>query len=571
MTTFRGTGEPSTYVISITPFNRDRSFDESGVRSHLRRLRDAGIGVYVGGGGSGEGFAMSEAEHRRLLEIAVEELKGKVPVRAMGTEPRLASQMIDYVRVAGAAGVDAAQIYSLDQGHGHQPSKDEIRTYFTDILDAVDVPSVISTHQSVGYLIPVDLINELVDHYPHVVGINCSTGDMRYLIELVDTVGDRVEIHVGGPFQALSALSLGATGYLSSEGNLAPRLCVSVIDSFAKRDLAHVFDSYACCRTAFECALRPRGHQSHQSGADPTRPGGWLPTPTATRRLGAGRRRVDHARPQARSSDHRRLVSQGRLTRRTRSRIHPTPHKNGGNLMDPNQQRREAELSRRRVLQLGAAGALALPTLSGLLVVCGDDGGSGTSEPSPTGGGTAPATTVARDLADQTAILKFGQMRGEYYDPIRSVAVEYVQLNCIFDTLLSLSRTDSTIQPRLATEWSVTGNRLRLKLRSGVTFQDGTPFNAEAVKFSMERVLNDAASNTKARLANVSAIEVVDPTTVDIVMKTAAPGPLLIQLTDRPGMIVSPTAVKAAGDQRGVQQEAGRRRHVQARRRLAPA
>ena len=74
--------------------------------------------------------------------------------------------------------------------------------------------------------------------------------------------------------------------------------------------------------------------------------------------------------------------------------------------MDPNQSLREAELSRRRVLQLGAAGALALPTLSGLLVVCGDDGGSGTSEPSPTGGGTAPATTVARDLADQTAILE---------------------------------------------------------------------------------------------------------------------------------------------------------------------
>ena len=76
------------------------------------------------------------------------------------------------------------------------------------------------------------------------MGINCSTGDVRYLIELIDTVGDRVEIHVGGPFQALPALSLGATGYLSSEGNLPPKLCVSVIDSFTKGDLAGAFDSY---------------------------------------------------------------------------------------------------------------------------------------------------------------------------------------------------------------------------------------------------------------------------------------------------------------------------------------
>jgi 4-hydroxy-tetrahydrodipicolinate synthase len=163
----------------------------------------------------------------------------------MGTEPRLASQMVDYVSVAKTAGVDATQIYSLDQGHGHQPSNDEIRTYFTDILDSVDLPSVISTHQSVGYLIPVSLLAELVDRYPHVVGINCSTADMRYLIDLIDTVGDRVEIHVGGPFQAVAALSLGATGYLSSEGNLAPKLCVSVIDRFAKGDLAGTFDSYA--------------------------------------------------------------------------------------------------------------------------------------------------------------------------------------------------------------------------------------------------------------------------------------------------------------------------------------
>jgi len=244
-TDYRGSGAPSTYVISITPFAQDRSFDEPAVRGHLRRLASAGIGVYVGGGGSGEGFAMSVDEHRRLLDIAVDELKGKVPVRAMGIEPRMASQMVDYVQMAKAAGVDGAQIYSLDQGHGHQPTSDEIESYFTDILDAIDMPSVISTHQSVGYLIPVPLLARFVDRYPHVVGINCSTGDMRYLIEVIDTVGDRVEVHVGGPFQALSALSLGATGYLSSEGNLAPRLCVSVIDNFAKRDLAATFDAYA--------------------------------------------------------------------------------------------------------------------------------------------------------------------------------------------------------------------------------------------------------------------------------------------------------------------------------------
>src|SRR2546423_2224811 len=154
---------------------------------------------------------------------------------------------------------------------------------------------------------------------------------------------------------------------------------------------------------------------------------------------------------------------------------------------------------------MGAAGAVAVPSLSALLTACG-----GKSSP---GGSTAPTTVGTK--ADPTAILRFGQMRGESFDPIRLVAVEYLQLNVLFDTLLSISRDDGSVQPRLATEWSVTSDAIRLKLRPGVTFQDGTPFNADAVKFSMERGMKDPASNIKARFSNVSAVNVVDPMTVD--------------------------------------------------------
>ena len=82
--------KPSTFVISITPFDAAGNLDEGAFRSHLQRLAASGIGVYVGGSGSGEGYTLTGQESRRLLEIAVEELKGKVPVRAMGVEPRLA-------------------------------------------------------------------------------------------------------------------------------------------------------------------------------------------------------------------------------------------------------------------------------------------------------------------------------------------------------------------------------------------------------------------------------------------------------------------------------------------------
>jgi 4-hydroxy-tetrahydrodipicolinate synthase len=234
----------STFVIAITPFTAEGGFDEGAVRGHLRRMAAAGIGVYVGGGGSGEGYVLSDAEARRLLTISVEELQGTVPVRAMGVEPRTSAHMIEFVEMAADVGLDAVQIYSLDQGHGHRPTQDEIHRYFDDVLSATRTPVVLSTHQSVGYKVPVPLLTELADRFDHLIGINCSHQDLGYLTAMIDALGHRLEIHVGGPQLGLTALALGANGYLSSEGNLAPRLCVGVIDAYRDNDARRLTDWY---------------------------------------------------------------------------------------------------------------------------------------------------------------------------------------------------------------------------------------------------------------------------------------------------------------------------------------
>src|SRR6516225_9346662 len=112
---------PSTFVVRITPFQPDGALDEDGLRVHLRRQRDAGVGVYLAGSGSGEGYTLDDRETSRVLEIGVEELRGHVPVRAMGVEPRTPGQMVALARRAEAAGVDALQLYSVDAGHGNRP------------------------------------------------------------------------------------------------------------------------------------------------------------------------------------------------------------------------------------------------------------------------------------------------------------------------------------------------------------------------------------------------------------------------------------------------------------------
>jgi peptide/nickel transport system substrate-binding protein len=105
------------------------------------------------------------------------------------------------------------------------------------------------------------------------------------------------------------------------------------------------------------------------------------------------------------------------------------------------------------------------------------------------------------------------------------------------------------IVPQLALshQTSEDGKTVTIKLRPNVKFQDGEPFNAEAVKFTLDRHMNMQGSFRKAELSQIDKVEVVDNLTIQLVLK-APFSPLIAQLTDRAGMMVSPKAVKEAGD-----------------------
>src|SRR5258708_19038476 len=107
----------------------------------------------------------------------------------------------------------------------------------------------------------------------------------------------------------------------------------------------------------------------------------------------------------------------------------------------------------------------------------------------------------------------------------------------------------SNIVPQLAlgSETSADGKTVTLKLPPGVTFPDREPCNGEAAKYSLERHLNMKGSFRKPELSAVDSVEVTDPLTIKLNLK-APFSPLLAQLTDRAGMMVSPKAAEAAGD-----------------------
>ena len=178
------------------------------------------------------------------MTIAVEELKGRVPVRAMGCEPRLPSEMVAFLKRAERAKVDAAQIFSLDIGHGAKPTVAELDSYYSTVIGSVALPVVLSSHHLMGYVLPLDFVERLLDRFPSIVGINYGGSDIKYLAAMIARFADRIEVHCGGPRNAVTTLTLGGHGFMGGEGNFVPSLVASVISAFQERDHDRLRESF---------------------------------------------------------------------------------------------------------------------------------------------------------------------------------------------------------------------------------------------------------------------------------------------------------------------------------------
>lgn len=132
------------------------------------------------------------------------------------------------------------------------------------------------------------------------------------------------------------------------------------------------------------------------------------------------------------------------------------------------------------------------------------------------------------------------------YDPIQSSSADDNPLLWpIYDTLISFTE-DLEPAPGLAESWEFPNDKtLELHLRENVEFHDGTTFDAEAVKFNFDRNISEESKISD--LDNVESVEVVDPKTVKLHLKKKDSS-LLLALSDRGGMMVSPTAVKENGE-----------------------
>jgi len=203
----------------VTPFTDDgKSVDEQRLRNLISHVIDLGVTGLVPCGTTGEFQNLSEQERRRVIETTVDAANGRVPVIA-GTGSSGTELAIEQTRHAKSVGADAAIIVTP---YYHKPSNRGIYEHYRRIAETVDIPIVLyNIPQATGVPLPWQLVEDLVE-IPNIVGLKDSSGELRFILTVLEKVGDRLSVVCGHDEVVLPALAAGCSGVILASANVFP-------------------------------------------------------------------------------------------------------------------------------------------------------------------------------------------------------------------------------------------------------------------------------------------------------------------------------------------------------------
>ena len=127
-----------TYVAMVTPFTKDEQIDEEGFRHNINYLIDQGVNGLVGAGTTGESATITHEEHRRVIEILVDEVDGRVETIA-GTGSNATSEALSLTEFAADAGADAALLITP---YYNKPQQHALVDHYGTIASKCDIPLI---------------------------------------------------------------------------------------------------------------------------------------------------------------------------------------------------------------------------------------------------------------------------------------------------------------------------------------------------------------------------------------------------------------------------------------------
>lgn len=213
----------------LTPLTQDEKFNEHEMRNQINRLIKAGVSGIFALGTNGEFYALTEEEKIKILEVAVEEVNGRVPVYA-GTGCITTQETIKLSKIAKEIGVDALSVISP---YFVSVSQDDLYRHFSSVAKAVDLPILLyNIPARTGCSIDVATVKRLAE-YENIVGIKDSSGNFDNTLKYIENTDSRLNVVAGNDSLILWTLRAGGTAAIAGCSNVFPELMVSIYQLWA--------------------------------------------------------------------------------------------------------------------------------------------------------------------------------------------------------------------------------------------------------------------------------------------------------------------------------------------------
>ncbi|MDY0273900.1 MAG: 4-hydroxy-tetrahydrodipicolinate synthase [Desulfomicrobium sp.] len=210
---FRG-----AFTALVTPFNNGQ-IDEEAYRKLIEWQLESGINGVVPCGTTGEAATMSHDEHKRVISICVDQVKGRVPVLA-GAGSNNTAEAVELARYAKEAGADGGLLITP---YYNKPTQEGLYQHFKRIAAEVSLPYIVYNvpgRTSVN-LLPLT-VARLNKDIPEVIGIKEATGDLNQVSQVLEHCGPDFQVLSGDDFTVLPLLAIGGCGVISVVSNILP-------------------------------------------------------------------------------------------------------------------------------------------------------------------------------------------------------------------------------------------------------------------------------------------------------------------------------------------------------------
>lgn len=229
------------FPVLITPMTMESEVNWSGLRQNIDHFINENVAGIVVNGSTGEFVSLTKEERFKVTETAVEQVNGLIPL-VVGTAAETTKDAVEYTKQAENVGADASLLINSYYAH---PKDEEIYEHFKTVAESVSFPVMIYNNPfTSGIDIGTETILQVGRDVENISHIKESSGDISKVRDISRQGKGFLKTFCGSDDLALESFLVGATGWISVAGNVAPRIVTDLYNSVQAGDLDKAWDLY---------------------------------------------------------------------------------------------------------------------------------------------------------------------------------------------------------------------------------------------------------------------------------------------------------------------------------------